>query len=115
VGVDGVPAIIAGLVGTIEEVNLADRVSNGGYTPRGREVAFDLDRECFCYRLDDAEGWVKLKKRKSNLTSSVFWMMKIANTPTPVSVAIAPPPSLLELLLVLPGPSSSTTLPYRRR
>src|SRR5512132_1945856 len=39
-------------------------------------------------------GQVKVQNRNWNLTLSVFWMMKIRRTPTPVSEAIAPPLSL---------------------
>ena len=39
-------------------------------------------------------GQVKVQNRNWNLTLSVFWMMKIRRTPTPVSDAIAPPLSL---------------------
>src|SRR4029453_2510667 len=39
-------------------------------------------------------GQVKVQNRNWNLTLSVFWMMKTRRTPTPVSEAIAPPPSL---------------------
>jgi hypothetical protein len=37
-------------------------------------------------------GQVKLQNRKSSVTFSVFWIMKISNSPIPVSEAIAPPP-----------------------
>jgi hypothetical protein len=39
-------------------------------------------------------GQLKVQNRNWNLTLSVFWKMKIRRTPTPVSDAIAPPPSL---------------------
>jgi hypothetical protein len=38
-------------------------------------------------------GQVKLHTRKSSCTFSVFWIMNMISSPTPVSEAIAPPPS----------------------
>ena len=55
-------------------------------------------------------GHVKCQKRKSIRTSSVFWNMKMTSSPTPVSDAIAPPPSrrLSDPL----GPPSIMTTPF---
>jgi hypothetical protein len=44
---------------------------------------------------NNQSGQVKLQNRKSSLTSSVFWSMKITSTPPPASDAIAPPVSRL--------------------
>ena len=38
-------------------------------------------------------GQVNFQKRKSSRTRSVFWIMKMSSSPSPVSEAIAPPPS----------------------
>ena len=47
VGVDGVPAVVAGLMSTIEEVDFVAASTNGdsrgGDSPYGREIAFDLE------------------------------------------------------------------------
>lgn len=36
-------------------------------------------------------GQVKLQNRKSRVTSSVFWTMKMTSSPAPMSETIAPP------------------------
>ena len=38
-------------------------------------------------------GQVNVQKRKSSPTRWVFWIMKMSSSPTPLSEAIAPPPS----------------------
>ena len=59
---------------------------------------------------EQPSGQVKRQNRKSSLTSWVFWIMKTSSSPTPVSVAIAPPPRRrpsaggLVLSLDSPGP-----------
>jgi hypothetical protein len=44
--------------------------------------------------VNSQSGQVKLQNRKSSMTFSVFWIMKISNSPTPVSEAIATVPIL---------------------
>ena len=71
--------------------DLAHRVDEVTWEP-GTTVFFEGDRgdECFVIH----SGQVKLHQRKSNPTSSRFWMMKMTSTPPPNAVAIVPRPSL---------------------
>jgi hypothetical protein len=56
VGVDDVPAVVAGLVGAVEEVNLvaasADSELRSRDSPCGREIALDLNRQCLRDRVE---------------------------------------------------------------